>query len=108
MTNEPILVRDTIDEDGDVHHIYQLPTPIAWKFTRFVGDTDLSSQESHLVNRVRVCLCLSDVVTGPIVIIVPYGKDGQEAPLSAKHFKGAQSMQAGLSRIGFPPVLDSN
>ncbi len=109
MSNAPALTKINLDADGDTHAIYELPKPVAWVFRFYNAELDKSWREIRLVVKVRVCLSLASYpALSAAIIVVPFDRSGQEHPLSARVYNGAQSMLAGLNRIGFPPELGDN
>ncbi len=108
MSTQARLVSTDLDADGDTHAIYDLPQPVSWIFEYYYPESHLVCRETKPVSRVRLCLCTADHPLQICVVIVPYDEAGEEQPLSARHFRGAQSMLAGLNRIGFPPELGDN
>ncbi|GAB2562907.1 hypothetical protein GCM10027085_63620 [Spirosoma aerophilum] len=94
-----------IDEAGDTHIVYVLPSPIKWPF-EVLRDPGGYREELHLVKQVRVCVTTSAFpACAPHTVIIPYYSDGQECPLNSLAVAGVASVVKAMLLIGFIPVL---
>lgn len=95
-------LRITVDEDGDTHAIYKLPQSVRWEFRFFHMEPELSWQEEHWVDTIRVCISTLDhPFTLPATIIVPLDNEGKESPFSSIVLHGVSSIAAAMKRLGF-------
>lgn len=104
--NELVPVSTSIDDDGDVHAIYNLPAPKGWIFHRYIEGIEVS-ESVHSVTKVRICI-LANEFSIPTAVVVPFDEQGQEVPLNSLHFDETASVIGIMYRMGYAPILSMN